>query len=63
MARVGVDELKAAYMAGFMASGEGWNGEWPFEAKTLSDERMKEKRAQLEQQFQAWLASQDADCD
>jgi hypothetical protein len=23
--------LKAVYLAGFMASGEGWNGEYPFE--------------------------------
>ena len=25
------ETLKAVYLAGFMASGEGWNGEYPFE--------------------------------
>ncbi len=25
--------LQAAYLAGFKASGEGWNGEYPFEGE------------------------------
>ena len=24
---------QAAFLAGFLASGEGWNGEWPFEGE------------------------------
>ena len=30
------EAIKAAYLAGFMASGEGWNGEYPFTDKALN---------------------------
>ncbi len=28
-----IDAFKAGYLAGFMASGEVWNGEYPFEGR------------------------------
>lgn len=30
-------EIEAAFIAGFRASGEGWNGEWPFEGTPDDD--------------------------
>jgi hypothetical protein len=39
------DRLGAAFMAGFMASGEGWNGEYPFERATPGDPRWDSVRA------------------
>lgn len=27
------EQFEEAYLQGFMASGEGWNGEWPFDTK------------------------------
>jgi hypothetical protein len=47
--RAGVEaKLNAAYLAGFNASGEGWNGEWPFQDKgrdPTEDEHWCECRA------------------
>jgi len=31
-------ELNDAYLAGFMASGEGWNGEFPFDDQNKNPE-------------------------
>lgn len=42
--------LPAAYLAGFMASGEGWNGEWPFQDSATAPESDSD-----------WLAVRDAD--
>jgi len=44
-------ELRDAFMAGFMASGEGWNGEWPFGKE---DGPTDEQRAKLEAAFVYW---------
>lgn len=31
------DAVREAFMAGFKSSGEGWNGEYPFEGKAADD--------------------------
>lgn len=44
--------LAEAFLAGFMASGEGWNGEWTPKGTDLNVE--------LAKPFQAWLAARRA---
>lgn len=38
LAQARADGMRAAYLAGFNASGEGWNGEYPFQDKGRSPE-------------------------
>jgi len=45
------EELLAAYVAGFAHSGEGYNGEWPYEG------RESELPAELRPAFENWLSA------
>jgi hypothetical protein len=47
------EQLRAAFLAGFYASGEGWNGEY------LPDEQLGQPFMDwTEAQFDTWLAEQ-----
>jgi hypothetical protein len=52
--------LHAAYLAGFKASGEGWNGEYPFGQNGTdmeADEYYKQRR---DKAIEALIAQEDA---
>ena len=34
-------QIRLAFIAGFRASGEGWNGEWPFEGVSDDEARFQ----------------------
>ena len=36
-------DLQRMFLEGFKASGEGFNGEWPFADKNMSDEEIWER--------------------
>ena len=52
-------EAHAAFMAGFGASGEGFNNEWPF--NTAHKDRIDAAGALLEEEFNKWWASHERD--
>lgn len=49
------EELFEAYIAGFLRSGEGFNGEYPISDKEWSIERVKEA---LRDGFNQWLETE-----
>lgn len=50
------DEAWVIFQAGFLASGEGWNGEHPFEEPHERDEGKRSRdRAYLYAQFGEWF--------
>lgn len=56
LTRVSKDEAWILFRAGFLASGEGWNGEYPFEEPHASDEgkRLRDT-AYLYAEFEDWF--------
>jgi hypothetical protein len=44
------EDLLAAYLAGFAMSGEGWNGEYPYEESEVAD-----LQDTLRDRFSEWL--------
>lgn len=54
------EQARAAYKAGFMGSGEGWNGEYPYESRTaFAAEGSKEQADKdLDDQFEEWYKQQ-----
>lgn len=53
--------LQAAYLAGFMASGEGYNGEYPFQDKSKNPEDSKAWCRDRDNAILAILAEQDCE--
>jgi hypothetical protein len=51
--------VRNAFIAGFMESGEGWNGEYPFGHPYRSDKARAEDNKALEELADEYLASQD----
>ena len=45
------DDLWAAYLAGFEISGEGWNGEYPHEVRSIE--------ADVREKFEQWLVQRE----
>ena len=54
---VSKDEAWVIFRAGFLASGEGWNGEYPFEGYWHSQDEADKDTAYLYSQFEEWLNS------
>lgn len=46
------ERLWQAFFAGFMSSGEGWNGEWPFERRGT-----EENISAVKETFEKWLSN------
>lgn len=53
------DDAWIIFRAGFLASGEGWNGEYPFAATVHEVDNGKRSKdtAYLYAQFEEWLSS------
>lgn len=52
MSRSDKQKLWKAFLAGFMSSGEGWNGEWPFEHRGTEENILSVKNT-----FEKWLSN------